>query len=423
MKSSSSLPSSGPLVPVIWILAAVLLVASVAQASIRRMSKDGQPAVPRYNHSLVWTGSGMIVWGGVLVNNAGDVESDTWVENSSMTDTGGIYRPASNSWAATSTVNAPAPRAGHSAVWTGSEMIIWGGRGGIADDSNSLGDGWRYSPSTDQWRPISSTGAPSARGGHTAVWTGREMIIWGGEGKADGAAYDPSTDSWRTLPAANALGSRRGHGAVWAGDRMVIWGGSISAAEGDDIFQSPGTGEAYDPVKDQWETISEVGGPPGGSGYGEWDGERAVQLFWTGQKLLVFVVNSSFEDPLWVRGGSYDFKTRTWESIELNKAPTKFRPYFGAWNGSQLYIASSSYARFRGAAYDFDKSRWRIRNAGSTGSLQGRAAVWAPELQELLVFGGRWTTGLSTPKWSGGPRGQRGLRIKFPKSPARSTQR
>src|SRR5206468_13109812 len=36
-----------------------------------------------------------------------------------------------DTWTATSTTNAPAARFGHTAVWTGSEMIIWGGQ----DDS------------------------------------------------------------------------------------------------------------------------------------------------------------------------------------------------------------------------------------------------------------------------------------------------
>src|SRR5262245_14154693 len=34
----------------------------------------------------------------------------------------------------------------------------------------------------DTWAPTSLTNAPSARGGHTAVWTGSEMIVWGGGG-------------------------------------------------------------------------------------------------------------------------------------------------------------------------------------------------------------------------------------------------
>ena len=34
-----------------------------------------------------------------------------------------------DTWTATSTTNAPSARAGQTAVWTGSEMIVWGGGG------------------------------------------------------------------------------------------------------------------------------------------------------------------------------------------------------------------------------------------------------------------------------------------------------
>ena len=32
----------------------------------------------------------------------------------------------------------------------------------------------------DYWAATTSTNVPEARGAHTAVWTGNEMIIWGG---------------------------------------------------------------------------------------------------------------------------------------------------------------------------------------------------------------------------------------------------
>src|SRR5215831_2374331 len=34
----------------------------------------------------------------------------------------------------------------------------------------------------DYWAATSSTNVPEARGGHTTVWTGSEMIVWGGIG-------------------------------------------------------------------------------------------------------------------------------------------------------------------------------------------------------------------------------------------------
>ena len=39
--------------------------------------------------------------------------------------------PSTDSWTAISTINAPAPRGGNTAVWTGSEMIVWGGDDGV----------------------------------------------------------------------------------------------------------------------------------------------------------------------------------------------------------------------------------------------------------------------------------------------------
>src|SRR5438132_3138724 len=103
----------------------------------------------------------MIVWGG---RGTGGV----W-------NTGGRYNPATDSWTATSTTNAPALRYEHTAVWTGNEMIVWGGFNG-----SNLNTGARYNPNTDSWTATSTTNAPAVRPLHTAVWTDSEMIVWGG---------------------------------------------------------------------------------------------------------------------------------------------------------------------------------------------------------------------------------------------------
>src|SRR5712692_8133432 len=117
-------------------------------------------AVPggRYLHTAVWTGREMIVWGGRRVG----IDFNT----------GGRYRPATDSWTPTSTINAPSPRVTHQAFWTGSEMIVWGGyddAGGV-----SLSTGGRYDPGSDSWTPTNSDLAPAPRTYHTAVWTGGE---------------------------------------------------------------------------------------------------------------------------------------------------------------------------------------------------------------------------------------------------------
>ena len=56
-------------------------------------------------------------------------------------------------------------------------MIVWGGLRWIGIVLNT---GGRYNPGTDSWTATSTTDAPAARVAHTAVWTGSEMIVWGG---------------------------------------------------------------------------------------------------------------------------------------------------------------------------------------------------------------------------------------------------
>ena len=133
-------------------------------------------------------------------------------------NTGGRYNPSTDSWTATSTTNAPAVRSHHTAVWTGSEMIVWGGN----DDDGELNSGGRYNPNTDSWTATSTTNAPTARASHTAVWTGSEMIVWGGylfDGTNHylntGGRYNPGTDSWTATSTTNAPAGRiRSHGSL-----------------------------------------------------------------------------------------------------------------------------------------------------------------------------------------------------------------
>src|SRR5262245_44748081 len=113
------------------------------------------------------------------------------------------------SWTAMSTIGAASPRGESFAFWTGQEMLV---RGGNHNDGCPCqrGDGARYDPAKDEWTPISAVGAPEPREGATAVWTGKEMIVWGGETYEghtdlnDGARYNPSTDTWTPVSAFGA---------------------------------------------------------------------------------------------------------------------------------------------------------------------------------------------------------------------------
>ena len=118
------------------------------------------------------------------VREAGCDDPRVW--QAALLHDAGKYDPATDTWTGTSTVGAPSVRRSHTAVWTGSVMVVWGGYGGTA---GSFDTGGRYDPAADTWTATSTVGAPSARGGHTAVWTGSVMVVWGGNNLVTGGRY------------------------------------------------------------------------------------------------------------------------------------------------------------------------------------------------------------------------------------------
>jgi hypothetical protein len=105
---------------------------------------------------------------------------------------GQAYNPATNTWRQLPAM--PFSRAGFAAVWDGSQVLVWGGVTGRSLSSTVPPHGEAYDPATNQWTALPE--APlSGRAGPTAVWTGRQMIVWGGYyrggGYANGAAYAP----------------------------------------------------------------------------------------------------------------------------------------------------------------------------------------------------------------------------------------
>ncbi len=190
--------------------------------------------------SLVWTGSEILLFGGsddrgwpVGEGGAYDPETDSW-------------RDLSNGWTDPATGRVTGIVVTEQAtVWTGAEMILWGGVFRGVDDA-PINRGWRYRPQWDDWRIIGSGPdiddewnllpdldplAPAARKNPLAVWSGSELIVWGGEGASgeslrDGGRYDPATNSWSAMSRLGAPASAaNGAFAHLHGDEMLIWNG------------------------------------------------------------------------------------------------------------------------------------------------------------------------------------------------------
>jgi N-acetylneuraminic acid mutarotase len=308
---------------------------------------------PREFPTAVWTGSEMIVWGGYPQLN-----------------TGGRYNPSTDSWTATSTVNAPAGRELHTAVWTGSEMIVWGGDNGSGVYFNT---GGRYNPSTDSWTATSTANVPDRRDGHTAVWTESEMIVWGGYNDDflnSGGRYNPSTDSWTATSAINAPDSRRYHTAVWTGSEMIVWGGGEPYSN---------TGGRYNPSTDSWTATSTVNAPAG---------RELLTAVWTGSEMIVW----GGLDPLELNtGGRYNPDTDSWTVTSLSNAPTARDFHTAVWTGSEMIVwggdnGSGVYLN-TGGRYNPGTDSWTVTRI--TDAPDGRirhAAVWAGS--EMIVWGG-----------------------------------
>lgn len=230
------------------------------------VSTDGQPRFG-YGHVALWTGREMLIWGGFY-------------------DDGARYDPRTDTWTPMSRTNAPQVRWGASGVWTGSRMLVWGGLIGDNSDAPRFDDGGAYDPATDTWtRILPGPFSPSARGQHTAVWTGSRMIIWGGQTESldsldDGASYDPVTGSWEPLATGNAPSSRFDHGAVWTGQEMIIWGGRTSQAKGGnnpEYFLNDG--RAYNPLRDEWRGLV---------GTNSLTARFQFSTAWTGREMLIW---------------------------------------------------------------------------------------------------------------------------------------
>jgi hypothetical protein len=275
-----------------------------------------------------------------------------------------------NTWTTTTTTNAPAGRAFHTAVWTGSEMIVWGGQ----NDDQGFNNGARYNPATDTWRSISNPGAPA---GSRAVWTGTEMIVWGA---GSGGRYNPVTNTWRSVSTTNAPGYRGNHSAVWDGIEMIVWGGV------DPFGFALNTGGKYDPSTNSWTVTSTTNAPAARSQ------QTAV---WTGSEMIIWGGLDYFGAYGLRTGGRYDPSTDSWTATTITNAPSNRHQHTAVWTGSEMIIwggASQSGVSNTGGRYSPATNGWTATS--TTNAPPGRArhtAVWTGS--EMITWGGFTASG------------------------------
>jgi hypothetical protein len=322
----------------------------------------------RMGHAAVWTGSEVIVWGG---------------DSAHRLKTGGRYNPSTDSWTATSTADAPTGRDFHTAVWTGSEMIVWGG----LTDGGNQNSGGRYNPSTDSWTATSITNAPSPRNRHTAVWTGSEMIVWGGIYSArvfnTGGRYNPGTDSWVATSTANAPAGRVDHTAVWTDNEMIVWGGN------DGTFNGVSTGGRYNPGTDDWAATNTANAPAG---------RFRHTAVWTANEMIIWGGFNGANIGL-NTGGRYNPSTDSWTATSTTTAPDARYWHTAVWTGSEM-IAWGGLSEFialnTGGRYNPGTDSWTATSTANASARYVHTAIWDEFDSEMIVWGGDDQTELNT---------------------------
>ena len=313
----------------------------------------------------VWTGSRMLVFGGVTSTD----------EEGTRTYAGAAYDPATGTWSRLPDLRSGNPY-GYVSVWTDKEMVAFSGLGSYA-----------YDPQTGVWRQLPSGGGF----GGVLAWTGRELIAWGGgccaEASNAGSAYNPLTNRWRKLARSPLAPSQTPIGA-WTGRELVILVTGIEPNLPKRYPASFARAAAYNPRTDTWRRIAPAPDPRF-----SWDGGTAI---WDGREVLVvggtLLANRGLSGGLARTPLAYNPRTTRWR--RLAPMGTGRADFAAVWTGKRLLVWGGRTTRGgpppqhppQGFAYTPATNRWsRLPQAPLRGRLDP-AAVWTGK--EMIVWGG-----------------------------------
>jgi hypothetical protein len=230
-----------------------------------------RPAVVSFNGTL-------FVFGGR--NAGGDVLNSA-----------AIYDLATDTWTlASSDAATPSPRELATAVWTGSDVLVFGGRNAAGSEYYTTGA--RYDPAADRWTTINKSISPRAAGVGFSV--GEEVVFWGGlttgaEASQYTSRYGLITNTWRLANSQNAPTPMLG--VTWgaSADSLFIYGGLDGSTRTDAAYR-------YDLLGDAWSVLPR--GPKGrSSAFGAFDG--STFYVWGGRDGNTFLTDGAAYRTTW----------------------------------------------------------------------------------------------------------------------------
>ncbi len=119
----------------------------------------------RMGHVGVWDGQRLIVWGGR--SSSGQILGD-----------GAVWDSVTGVWTVLDNTGAPTPRFDAAGAWTGEELVVLGGSTSMVPAGiTATGAAWR--PGTG-WRPLPVPVDGTARSAALSAWTGSSLLVFGG---------------------------------------------------------------------------------------------------------------------------------------------------------------------------------------------------------------------------------------------------
>jgi len=296
------------------------------------------PLSGRSTMASVWTGTEMLIWGG---------------DGERQHDDGAGYDPRRGSWrrlpdGPLAARNAPA------AVWTGKEMLLWGGH----SKEGGHADGAAFDPVAGTWRRIADAPMRSA-GRPVGLWTGTEMLVMVGFNGTDAIAYNPASNTWRRLPDLPGQMTAPESSVVWTGTNIVA---SLTVGIGSSQIGF----FTMDPAGKTWTQLPRLGVAGGAM--------SLIGLAWTGDRLLAVVGRTA---------ATLEPGATSWTGVVQLPENLRIRTGFSVWTGTELLHSLNGNETL---VIDPARRTWRTTPAGGLKPTEQPAAVWADGV--LLVWGG-----------------------------------
>jgi hypothetical protein len=306
--------------------------------------------------STTWTGHAILAWG------SASVRSDRPVHDVLL-----AFDPKAWRWERLSPPHV-SPRTDAAVAWTGSEFVVFGGRGGGRGGSGkSLLSGASYNFATNRWStlpalprvrvPAGSTATPV---GTAPVWAGRDLYVWITRQISVSSAstskvfptvqalrWRPGADHWQRVPLPPRGTDLYEATVLPTGSGFAILDGSGCLPMMSCVVRLTGKSVFFHPSSSRWSTV------PGGAVL-----ERAGSFVWTGRSLVA--LSPVLDDHGYVLGGyaaALDSEGPTWARLPQLPVP-RVSPsgsvVSGAlWAGSELLDSNLALVPEAGRAHGF----------------------------------------------------------------------